>query len=158
MSHFVRLSALLLLCVFAQTSCFVPLAAGENETPLPIIFDTDIDTDCDDAGALAMLHFLADEGEVEILATLCSSHYAWSVPCIEAINTHFGRPDLPIGAPKLPGASDRRGSPYAKAIAERFPGKYRTNADAPDAVRIYRQILANAQDDSVVIVSVGYLT
>ena len=65
-----------------------------------IIYDTDMDTDCDDAGALAILHALADRGEAEILATVVSSRYRWSVPCVEAINRYYGRPDLPIGAPK----------------------------------------------------------
>ena len=70
--------------------------------PLParvkIICDTDMDTDCDDAGALAVLHGLADRGEGEILATMVSSQYPWSAPCVEAINRYYGRADLPIGA------------------------------------------------------------
>ena len=33
-----------------------------------IIFDTDIGGDCDDAGALAMLHRLCDKGEAQLLA------------------------------------------------------------------------------------------
>ena len=37
-------------------------------TPVKIIFDTDIGWDCDDAGALAMLHRLCDKGEAELLA------------------------------------------------------------------------------------------
>ncbi len=31
-----------------------------------IIFDTDMDSDCDDAGAPAMLHGLADNGDVDM--------------------------------------------------------------------------------------------
>lgn len=33
-----------------------------------ILFDTDIGCDCDDAGALALLHRLCDRGEAELLA------------------------------------------------------------------------------------------
>ena len=33
-----------------------------------ILLDTDIGCDCDDAGAMAVLHALADMGETEILA------------------------------------------------------------------------------------------
>src|SRR5438046_2179973 len=36
--------------------------------PVKVIFDTDMDSDCDDVGALAVLHALADRGEAEILA------------------------------------------------------------------------------------------
>ena len=67
-----------MLCVFSSTtSVFAQVG---------IIFDTDMDTDCDDAGALAILHALADRGEAEILATVVSSRYPWSVPCVEAID------------------------------------------------------------------------
>ncbi|HEX3131944.1 MAG TPA: hypothetical protein VHX44_00005, partial [Planctomycetota bacterium] len=35
-----------------------------------VIVDTDTLTDCDDAGALALLHVLADAGEVKILGVV----------------------------------------------------------------------------------------
>jgi hypothetical protein len=124
-----------------------------------IIYDTDMDTDCDDAGALAILHALADRGEAEILATVVSSRYSWSVPCVEAINRYYGRADLPIGAPKTAWAkTGQRGSPYAKQISEQFATRYKSNADAPDAVDVYRRVLAAQENGSVVIVTVGYLT
>ena len=63
-----------------------------------VIFDTDMGPDYDDVGALALLHAMADSGEVKILATLSSNRYTQSVPCIEVINRYFGRPDIPLGA------------------------------------------------------------
>ncbi len=124
--------------------------------PVPLIFDTDMDSDCDDAGALAMVHALADRQEVTILATVVSSYHRWSGPCVDAINTYFGRPDLPIGVPKGPGR-DQQGSRFARAIAEEFPHDFPVD-DAPDAVQVYRQALAAQSDGSVVIVTVGDLT
>lgn len=146
----IRLSVifLILLCVVS------PLLAQTK-----IIFDTDMDTDCDDAGALAILHALADRGEAEILATVVSSRYSWSVPCVEAINRYYGRPDLPIGAPKTAWAdTGQRGSQYAKQISEQFATRYKSNDDAPDAVDVYRRVLAAQDNGSVVVVTVGYLT
>lgn len=134
---------------------FYTVATAE---PVKIIFDTDMDTDCDDAGALAVLHELANQGEADILATVVSSHFQWSAACVDAINTYYNRPDLPIGAPKKPGADTNRGSRYAKQITERFPTDLKTNDDVPDAVEVYRRILAEHDDNSVVIVTVGYLT
>jgi hypothetical protein len=81
-----------------------------GQAPVRIVFDTDMDTDCDDAGALALLHAMADAGEAEILATLVSSHYRYSVPCTAAINAYYGRPGLPVGSPKGAGAPTNRGS------------------------------------------------
>lgn len=131
--------------------------SGHDAAPTVLIFDTDMDTDCDDAGALAMLHALADAGEVEILATMVSSRHKWSVPCVAAINAYYGREALPIGCPKGPGAPDL-GSRYARQIAEEFPSALKSNADAPEAARLYRRILAARRDGEVVIVTVGDLT
>ena len=112
-------------------------AAGSPPVPVPIIFDTDMDTDCDDVGALAVLHALADLGECEILATPVSSRYAYAAPCTAAINRYYGRGGLPVGAPKGDGAGVDRTFRYAKPIAVRFPTRFETNADAPDAVAVY---------------------
>jgi hypothetical protein len=152
MTIFVRCvwAVCLSLCVFTGR-------AAESSRPVAIIFDTDMDSDCDDAAALAMLHALADRGEVRILATTVSSKHAWAVPCTDAINTYFGRPALPIGAPKGAGPREQ-GSKYAKQIAAEFPHDLRTTSEAPDATEIYRKVLAAEPDGSVVIVTVGDLT
>jgi inosine-uridine nucleoside N-ribohydrolase len=129
-----------------------------TQSPARIILDTDMDSDCDDAGALALLHVLADRGEAKILAVAASSLYRWSVPCIEAINRYYGRPDLPIGAPKRDAVDSHAGSKYARAIAESVATRWKTNDDSPDATEVYRQTLALQPDRSVIIVSVGDLT
>ena len=47
-------------------------AASATNRPV-IIFDTDMGSDVDDAGALALLHRLADLGEVELVGVIFSS-------------------------------------------------------------------------------------
>ena len=144
-----RISMLLLILFLT-----VPLFAQTK-----IIFDADIDTDCDDGGALAVLHALADKGEVEILATMVSTRYPYAAPCVEAINRYYGRPNIPIGAPKTKWAkTGSRGSAYAEHISKEYVTTLNNNDDAPDAVRVYRQILANQESNSVVILTIGYLT
>lgn len=123
---------------------------------MKIIFDTDMDSDCDDVGALAVLHALADLGEAEILATVVSSKNPWSPPCVDAINTYYGRPDLPIGAPKRKGAA--KPSKYAQPLARSFRQDLGAGDGAPDAREVYRDVLSRQPDGSVVIVTVGYLT
>lgn len=124
--------------------------------PVKVIFDTDMDSDCDDVGALAVLHALADRGEAEILATVVSSQNEWSPACVDAINTFYGRPDLPIGQPKGPGAN--KPSRYARQLAERFPQDVGRGERVRDAVEVYRDVLSRQPDQSVVVVTVGYLT
>lgn len=145
-----RLFVLLVAAIFTATSTFA--------APVKIIFDTDMDSDCDDAGALACLHAMADAVEVEILATVCSSRHKWSAPCTEAINRYYGRPDLPIGVPRGRDTGAHIGSKYAETIAKEFPGKIKAYGDTPAASEIYRKILASQPDGSVTIVTVGDVT
>ncbi|QDU73042.1 Inosine-uridine preferring nucleoside hydrolase [Bremerella volcania] len=122
-----------------------------------ILFDTDMESDCDDAACLAMLHALADRGEIELLGTMISAKFPWSGPCADAINTYYGRPDLPIGVPKGK-AGIQQGSKYAEQVAKQFPHDCPLYDDAPDATRLYRQLLAAQPDGSVTILTVGDLT
>ncbi|MGA1238366.1 MAG: nucleoside hydrolase, partial [Limisphaerales bacterium] len=62
-----------------------------------IILDVDAAEDVDDIGAIATLHALANQNEAEILGILISSNNEWVAPCVDAINTYYGRPNLPIG-------------------------------------------------------------
>ncbi len=126
----------------------------ERNQPMRVILDTDFASDVDDAGALAVLHALADADEVEILAVMVSDGGdAPSDRAIDAINTYYGRPDVPIGV--VSGAAPAFPSSYVSALASEFPNDIE---DPPSAVDLYREILAGEPDDSVTIVSVGYLT
>jgi inosine-uridine nucleoside N-ribohydrolase len=49
-------------------------------------------------------------------------------------------------------------SVYAEAVANSFPNRVIKHPNLPDAVELYRQILAAQPDHSVVIVSIGFLT
>ncbi len=145
----------LCVCVAIMLSLAPGLRAAE---PVKLIFDTDMDSDCDDAAALAIVHALADAGEVEILATPVSSKYEWSAVCVDAINTYFGRGDLPVGIPKQGPKFPQQRSRYAKQIAQEFPHDLPYGEKVPDAAPIYRRVLAAQTDNSVVIVTVGDLT
>ena len=145
--------------LFASLLCAL-LLLGSGATwaasPVKLIFDTDIASDVDDVGAVAVLHALADRGEVEPLAMGVSTRFEWSAPCLDALNTYYGRPDIPIGVVKNSGV--QTGSRYALALSVEYPHDLRSPADAPDAAMLYRKVLAGQKDHEVVIVSVGFLT
>src|SRR5262245_32156249 len=84
------------LALLTASACLSALPAGA-QAPVRVIVDTDLASDVDDVGALALLHALADRGEAEILATMVSSRNRHSVACLSALNTWYGRRDLPIG-------------------------------------------------------------
>lgn len=151
MRHFSLLVALLLnpLVVCAE--------------PVGIIFDTDMASDCDDAGALAVLHALADLGEAEILAVVtnrkCPGNASAGV--VAAINQWYGRPDIPIGTDKDGSKTPpkwNRPSSYTRAVAEQFPHNASPDDAMPDALEIYRTALQQHPDLSVIICSVGALS
>ncbi|MBE0534491.1 MAG: nucleoside hydrolase [Phycisphaerae bacterium] len=126
----------------------------DGRQAVAVIFDTDIGTDVDDAGALAILHVMADRGEAEILATMSANSNRWSAPAIDVINTYYGRGDLPIGASRTGPDPEEW---YHASVGD-YPHDLAASEDAPDAVALYRQILAAQPDRSVVIVVVGWLT
>jgi hypothetical protein len=131
-------------------------AAAIADDSVPMIFDTDIQGDVDDVGTVAVLHALADRGEVEVLAMGVSSKNPWAPLCLSALNSYFGRPNVPLGILRGPGSSKK--SRYARTIAEEFPRKLKSLDDAPSAAMVYRKVLASRADKRTVIVSVGFLS
>lgn len=138
-------------------------AAGQPEK---VILDVDLAEDVDDAGALAILHALADRGEAEILAIMVSSKNEWVGPCADAINTYYGRPDLPVGYQRghqYGYRNEKDGdrptpSSYAEPVAKAFPRDLARSSEAREATELFRDVLAKQPDRSVTIVTVGFLT
>lgn len=129
---------------------------GKAKQPVErIIFDTDVGGDIDDAGALAVLHALADRKEIEILAMGVVIGHEAAVPYVHAVNTWYGRPNLPIGTikEKAPYSRDE----YMVPIVAAYPHTL-TKETAPDVVKLYRKVLASQPDRSVTLIAVGPAT
>lgn len=141
----------------SYTIKIVPLADYELKPPQPVnvIFDTDMNGDCDDVGAAALIGSFASHGEAKILAGGIDNPDPdqSSGATLHAIWKWYGFPDVPIG--NLHGKGDPHGSMYTKKIRDQFAPDYPTNDKLPDAVDVYRKALAAAPDGSVVIVNVG---
>lgn len=145
----------LLLIFLAFLPANVPFQT--NAAPVKIIFETDYTFDCDDVGALAILHVMADEGEVELLAVCYNEVHKDGAAAIDAVNTWYGRGDIPIGVYKG-NLSAPDPSVYLSYVADtdRFPSDI-TTAEAPSALDVYHDVLSAQPDNSVSIVSVGFL-
>ena len=131
---------------------------GSAESPVKLIFDTDMGNDCDDVQALAMIHALQSRGECELLAVTVTKDHTLAAPFVDVINTFYGRGDIPIGVCHS-GVTPHEGkfNPLAKPEFG-FDHDLRSGDDAPDAVKLLRQTLTNAPDQSVVLVQVGFST
>lgn len=138
-------------------------AARAHSQPVPVIFDTDMGNDIDDALALAMLHAFEARGQVRLLAVTSTKDNPDSAPYVDLVNTFYGRPDIPIGVARS--GIRTNDSKYLKPpVARRgLDGSYvyprdLTHQQAPDAVPVLRRALAAAADSSVVVIQVGFST
>ncbi len=157
-----QLTIKILLQALISTGCnlfFVMFCTGQIHTmSIPhVIFDTDMGPDYDDIGAIAVLHALAAKGECQILATVASDAHPSIAPTIAMFNTYFNKPDIPVGiavadAPAYTAKNNWNDSiiyKFAPALAKKI---------YPEAVDIYRQVLAKQADHSVTIITVGFLS
>lgn len=125
--------------------------------PTKIIFDTDIGCDCDDAGALALLHKLCDRGEAELSAVTHCYGSPYFAGCIDAVNKYYGR-QVPIGINyDVVSAND---DIYARLLCENFPNDYPpctfgTENGVSDTLTVLRTALAQAEDASITFVVTG---
>jgi len=132
---------------------------GTDFSGIPVIFETDMTTDCDDAGALAMMHTLERKGEATILATMVNNKGDYSSGATAAINAFYGRVDIPVGAYQGDNVG-RDAIRFFQDIArdtELYGHKAATREHYPDATELYREILSKFSTNEVVIVSVGHL-
>ena len=132
-------------------------------TPVPLIFDTDIGNDIDDALALGMIHALDSLGECKLLAVTITKDNRYAGPFVDLVNTFYGRGHVPIGVVR--GGATPEDSPYIRAPSTtkdddklRYPHKLLDGRDAPEATGLLRKVLAGQADSSVVIVQVGFST
>ena len=86
---------------------------------VPIIFDTDMDFDVDDVGALCLIHALQvpplpllpqDLGEAELVAVVHNVGYPTAIGAVSVINHYYGRDEVTwqfLGASCHPGGPRR---------------------------------------------------
>jgi inosine-uridine nucleoside N-ribohydrolase len=106
-----------------------------------------------------MVHALADQRKVNLLGVIVTSDDPYAPRCVSALNNYFGRPRLLIGFLKNQQEIIHRDQyRYTKQISEEFPHRLRSHEKATDAVFLYRKMLSDSPDSSVVIVTIGHLT
>src|SRR4051795_6912958 len=101
--------------VFAALGLLV--AASAFAQPTPVVFDTDMGNDVDDALALAMLHALESRGECRLIAVTITKDNPWSAVYVDLVNTFYGRAHIPVGMVK--GGVTPENSPMIQVPSER---------------------------------------
>ena len=147
-------------CLWAAVLCAVAVTHAE---PVKLIFDTDMGNDTDDLMALCMIHTLQSRGAVDLLAVTITKDHPQAAAFVDAVNTFYGRPDIPIGVVKG-GVTPEPGKFNLLAAAKnedgslRYPHDLTSGEQAPEATGLIRKILAAQPDQSVSLVQVGFFT
>lgn len=127
-----------------------------------VIFDTDMDTDCDDAGALLMLINAHLAGNITLLGVVADSFCAHAAPFCKGVLDYCGV-SVPLGEvyghvepqeehlPYLEHQNACADVAYNKMLSER-------NGELESATELYKNLLTQAQDKSVTVLCVGLLT
>lgn len=154
----------MLWCLLVCLSLALPQALNADEPikPVPLIFDTDLGNDCDDALALAMIHALQSRRECKLLAVTITKDHELAASFADCINTFYGRGDIPIGVCRS-GVTPEQGKFNGLAEATdddqpRYPHDLTTGKQAPTAVDVLRKTLAESEDNTVVVCQVGFST
>lgn len=153
MNSYLTILAFLLLIPFNKN-------IESEKHPVKVILDTDMGSDCDDVGALAMLNQYKNQGKAEILGVIYSSGVIpYGVGVIDAINRYYGNDSIPVGA----NYGNMVGDPFDKMQAEKlskdtaaFKNKIIKNTDAIEQTKLIRSILRDQPDNSVVYITIGH--
>lgn len=118
------------------------------------ILGTDWWTDCDDAVALRILARYVKEEKIRLLGIGINACMEYSAASLTGFLEAEGIDGIPIGIDLE--ATDFGGNPpYQRRLAMDY-GRDVTNDDCPDAVQLYRRILATC-DEKIEIMEIGYL-
>lgn len=119
------------------------------------IFDTDLDSDCDDVSALALLFGLTPD----VVAVTTASNNTKAAPCARVLLDYAGLTSVPVGAYQGTAIGGGSTSLYTSGVVSAFavnPADVRSNYT--EAVTVLRTALAAAPDASVKLIVVGTCT
>ncbi len=117
------------------------------------ILGTDWWDDCDDAVAIRLLARAHKAKEITLLAIVINACMEHSVTSLDGFLNSDEVYDIPIAIDL--DATDFGGDPPYQKRLSLFAKKYYSNADAEDAVKLYRKILANT-DSQIELIEIGY--
>ncbi|MBP5392708.1 MAG: nucleoside hydrolase [Bacteroidaceae bacterium] len=139
---------------------------GMRAQRMNIIFETDMGNDVDDALAIDMLYKYNKQKRINLMAVMLNKEGEFPPKYIDLLNTWYGQKRIPIGVSPRANQSIVAGTNYTQVVCEELDEKgkplYKRSikdySQLLSAVKLYRKLLAKAEDASVTIVSVGFST
>lgn len=155
------------VCIFlAALAILTACNKNSEQQVVNVILETDIGNDVDDALALGLAYNYVDAGKMNLLAITINKEGSAPGEFVDIMNTFYGHPEIPIGVIRNGAYCEDDAVNYAKAVVDMknedgTPAFARSITDydsLDDAPTLYRKILPAQEDNSVVIVSVGFST
>ncbi len=119
-----------------------------------VIVDTDLGSDCDDAGAFALLNIYKNNNEVNVACITHDTSQSEGAACVDIICKYFGN-NFPIGKYRGEYFVGNIHSDFASHVVKKF-GNGMDIDDYPEAVSLLRKSLYEAKS-KVTLVSIGHL-
>ena len=155
-------SKLLVLAAFCVSCCPAEIEKTPSDFSVApnVILDTDIGNSLDDLVALDILHHYCRQGKINLLAVMVNHDVPLAPQATDVFNTWYGAGKIPIGMVTDGVKESYIWEDYAPLLCncESYGRTISDYSTLPDAVALYRKILAKSDDKSVTILSIGFLT
>lgn len=154
-------------CV-TQTKIEQPVVVSNTtETKQPVvnmILDSDFGSSTDDLFALMMLNHYIDDGLVDLKGVVVDREGEKNAQLVDIFNTYYGHPDIPIGLERNGVKNPRCFIPYngicdlKDAQGQPLFKRSQDLSNCLDGYKLYRRLLSQAEDKSIVVVAIGFAT
>lgn len=157
--------ALVVAACSTKQAVVAPVVQETPKTqPVQMILDADFGSSTDDLFALMMAHHYIDEGLVDLKGIIVDREGEKNAELVDAFDTYYGHPDIPIGLERngvknprcfIPynGMVDLKATDGSPLFKRSMEGKV-----MPDGYKLYRRLLSQASDWSLVVVAIGFAT
>lgn len=139
-------------------------ASASSQQPVKMILDSDFGSSTDDLFLLMMLNHYIDDGLVDLKGVIVDREGEKNAQLVDIFNNYYGHPDIPIGLERHGVKNPRCFIPYNGIVdlkdTQGYPLFKRSvdTSQLPDGYKLYRRLLSEADDHSVVVVAVGFVT
>ena len=161
-----RITLSIILCLLACLGIQAQNAEQQKPKfqPIQMILDSDFGSSTDDLFALMMLHHYIDDGLVDLKGIIVDREGEKNAGIVDIFNNYYGHPDIPVGLERNGVKNPRCFIPYNGICdlkdAQGNPLFKRTldTKKLPDGYKLYRKLLSKAEDNSIVVVAIGFAT
>ena len=163
-----KLIILLFSCALALTVCRAQNISYGNyhqlRQPIPMILDTDFGSCTDDVFALIMLYHYIEDGLVDLKGIIVDREGDRNAVLVDVFNQFYGHPGIPIALEHNGVKNPYDFIPYSRLTEFKNPDGswlYPRTIDPkqlPEGYKMYRKLLSEAEDHSVVVLAIGMMT